>query len=129
MWFMRFANNSDGRKKNFERASHNSRIVADLYFWRQIMAMFYGSKDSKRADGKQDHSGFGLQTQKGLIELDQSGGQQPAPPPIEPKYKTGSDQGKVTNESGLRASLKARGLSDSEVDRMVSQHKAQTGLR
>ncbi len=87
------------------------------------MSMIYGG----RKDG--DHSGLSQQTQAGLIQLDRQSAQQPAPPPMEPVYKTGSDQSKVTNESGLRAALKKQGFSDAEVDRRVSQYKGQTGLR
>lgn len=82
--------------------------------------------------GGKTSDGVSMQTHKAMKEA--SVGPYDAPPPasVAPKETNIQNQvgsTKITNESGLRSALKARGFSDSEVDRQVAQYKASTGLR
>lgn len=56
----------------------------------------------------------------------------PVPPPPPPSIKEQQSQVGSTqlgNPEGLRKALKARGLSEAEIDRKVKGHKQQTGYR
>jgi len=88
-----------------------------------------------RANAKKG-DGISVRTKRGFVEaglgIDGLGEDPPAVPPAgisPPAYKGGSDQGRLSNEEGLRRMLKQRGLSDRDIEAQIARHRANTGLR
>jgi hypothetical protein len=77
--------------------------------------------------------GVSVSTHAGMKEAGVGPYDAPPPPPTPPPQTTsqrsqvGSTQ--ISNEAGLRNALKARGLSDSEIDQKIRTNKRQTGYR
>jgi hypothetical protein len=77
--------------------------------------------------------GVSASTHAGMKEAGVGPYEVPAPPPPPPPQTTsqrsqvGSTQ--MSNEAGLRNALKARGLTDAQIDEKIKTNKQQTGLR